>query len=144
MPPKKKKEQEKAPVDEVRNSISNYHLLIRIFFSAYVVVSGIGHLHARAPHCTIDARIPEPAVVVKALQALNQHMQKCKLQANIPHNNYDIVYTCTVSAAEQNCKEIAGLGVVPSLVGLLSSPVKAVRSYTALSLSIMTTSGIIY
>ena len=45
------------------------------------------------------------------------------------------------SPAEQNCGEMAELGVVSPLVGLLSSPAKATRSYSALCLSDMTTSG---
>ena len=46
-----------------------------------------------------------------------------------------------IHTAEQNCSEMAEFGVVSPLVGLLSSPVRATRSYTTLCLSVMTTSG---
>ena len=84
---------------------------------------------------------PEPAVVVKALQALHLYMKKCTAlhhthtDAHTPHAH------TSLDSAEQSCKEMAELGVVPRLVELLSSPVKAVRSYAALSLSVMTSSG---
>ena len=51
-------------------------------------------------------------------------------------------FTPSTSAAEQNCVDMAGLGVVSCLVGLLSSPDKTIRAYAALSLSAMTHIGI--
>jgi hypothetical protein len=100
MPPKKqKKEQEKAPGDESFQAVD---------------------ISTREPRTVIlMLSSPEPTVVVKALQALHQHMKK----------------------SEQNCSEMAEIGVVSPLVGLLSSPVRATRSYATLCLSVMTTSA---
>lgn len=76
-------------------------------------------------------------MVVKALQALNQHMQKCKVASAA----VELVLYLLVCTAEQKCREMAELGVVAALVGLLSNSVKAIRSYASIGLSLMTPSG---
>jgi hypothetical protein len=66
MPPKKqKKEQEKAPGDESFQAVD---------------------ISTREPRTVIlMLSSPEPTVVVKALQALHQHMKKCMVHHNMKH-----------------------------------------------------------
>ena len=47
----------------------------------------------------------------------------------------------TFPAADTNCIELKNLGVVPPLVRLLSSPDKAVRSYSVICLASMAANG---
>lgn len=76
MPPKKKKEPEKAPVDEVR-PYSCYYVSanrLSLFLQSFQPV----HISTTEPRTVmLMLESPEPDVVVKVLQALHQHMQKC-------------------------------------------------------------------
>lgn len=77
MPPKKKKEPEKAPVDEVRLCNSPNRLPLEFVYHSLQSFQPVD-ISTREPRTVmLMLESPEPAVVVKALQALHQHMQKC-------------------------------------------------------------------
>ncbi len=78
---------------------------------------------------------PEPVIVCKACEAIHKFIDKCELF----DQKHLFVYNFLI--ADANCIELNNLGVVCPLVKLLSSPDRAVRSFTVICLASMARNG---